>query len=196
MTINILSTLEEPETDFVRNEGCFKDVKHSFMLKALPDQDFTIRPFTQKDRDEICEILTQTGWAPRFIEGQRKAIEKLTLDEEGDVSIAVRGENILGYIQVQHLRWNNLSYIHGLVISPTCRRQGIARALMAHVEKETKAWGNQGVFVDTPVDNQRARALYLATGYAEAYIMPSYYEDDLDGITYLKLFEENKAYTS
>lgn len=164
-------------------------------IKALHHKDdYIIRPFTQKDMDKICEILTQTGWEPRYIEGQRRAIEKLTLDEEGDVSVAVKGDNILGYIQIQHLRWNSLSYIHGLVISPKYRRQGIASALMAHVEKATRTQGNRGVFVDTPVNNQGARALYVATGYAEAYIMPSYYEDDLDGITYLKLFNGKKPH--
>lgn len=160
--------------------------------KTLHHKDYTIRTFTQKDMDKICEILTQTGWAPRYIEGQRRAIEKLTLDEEGDVSVAVKDNDIVGYIQVQHLRWNSLSYIHGLVISPKCRRQGIATGLMAHVEKDTQLQGNRGVFVDTPVDNQGARAMYIAKGYVEAYIMPSYYEDDLDGITYLKLFKDHK----
>lgn len=166
-----------------------QSIEDVMTINTLYPVNYNIRPFTQKDMDKICEILTQTGWAPQYIEGQRRAIEKLTSDEEGDVSVAVMGDEILGYIQIQHLRWNSLSYIHGLVISPKCRRQGIASALMAHVEEETRIEGNRGVFVDTPVNNHGARALYVVTGYEEAYIMPNYYEDDLDGITYLKLFK-------
>src|ERR1700722_6701380 len=96
---------------------------------------YTIRPFVQKDMDQIVEILKKIGWAPQYVEGQQKSIERLTSDEEGDVWVAVNEDLVIGFIQAQHHRWNRLSYIHGLVVSPDSHRQGIAGKLIIHVEQ-------------------------------------------------------------
>ena len=62
---------------------------------------------------------------------------------------------------------------------------------MAHVEKEAEARENRGVFVDTPINNQAGIAFYNDQGYAEAYTMPSYYDDELDGVAFIKLFKSH-----
>ena len=46
----------------------------------------------------------------------------------------------------------------------------------------------RGIYVDTPVSNTKGRSLYEAVGYRLAYLMPRYYEDALDGVTYQKFF--------
>jgi ribosomal protein S18 acetylase RimI-like enzyme len=45
------------------------------------------------------------------------------------------------------------------------------------------------LYVDTPVDNEAGRAFYAAIGYTEAYVMPRYYSEALDGVTFMKFFE-------
>jgi ribosomal protein S18 acetylase RimI-like enzyme len=42
--------------------------------------------------------------------------------------------------------------------------------------------------VDTPTTNERGRRFYEALGYRQGYLMPRYYEDALDGVTYQKFF--------
>jgi ribosomal protein S18 acetylase RimI-like enzyme len=51
-----------------------------------------------------------------------------------------------------------------------------------------RAEGGRGLYVDTPVTNEIARSFYEALGYRQAYVMPEYYDEGLDGVTYLKLF--------
>jgi ribosomal-protein-alanine N-acetyltransferase len=84
--------------------------------------------------------------------------------------------------------WNRLAQVHGLAVAPGYQRQGVASALIAVTETFVRERGGRGVFVDTPVNNATARAFYTANGYAEAYVMPEYYAEGLDGITFLKLF--------
>lgn len=158
-------------------------------IKKLQINKYKVRPFVQKDMATISEIFTRIGWAPQYVEGQKKSIETLTKDEAGDVFVTTNGDDVVGFIHVQHLRWNCLSYVHGLVVSPDCRRQGIAHQLISQVEQAAQAHGNRGVFIDTPVNNLEAIAFYEAEGYVRDFIMPGYYEGNIDGVTYRKLFE-------
>ncbi len=45
------------------------------------------------------------------------------------------------------------------------------------------------MYVDTPVTNAAGRALYEALGYREAYVMPRYYGEGVDGVTYQRFFD-------
>ena len=166
------------------------------MVSVFHDE-CTIRLFIHEDMKQISELLKAIGWALQYVEGQKRSIEKLILDEEGEVFVAEHGNQILGFIQAQHYRWNLLSHVYGLVVSPDHRRRGIAATLLTHVEQVAQGRGNRGVFVDTPIDNHGARVFYQAQGYAEAYTMPDFYEEGLDGVTYLKLFKkENRKVLS
>ncbi len=158
------------------------------MLKNQPIIDITIRSYTDSDMKDIADILTKIGWAPQYVEGQKRYINKLIHDEEGSVFVSEKEGRLAGFIQVQHYRWNCLSSVPGLVVSPDYQRRSIGGNLMTYIEKESQLQGNRGVFVDTPVNNQEARAFYKAQGYQEGYIMPRYYEDGLDGITFQKFF--------
>lgn len=42
--------------------------------------------------------------------------------------------------------------------------------------------------MDTPVTNEIGGSFYEALDYWQAYVMPEYYDEGLDGVTYLKLF--------
>ena len=48
--------------------------------------------------------------------------------------------------------------------------------------------GGRGLYVDTPVTNELGRSFYEALGYRQAYVVPEYYDEGFDGVTYLKLF--------
>jgi len=65
-------------------------------------------------------------------------------------------------------------------------RKGIARELVQRAELFAMSKNARGIFVDTPVDNVGGRAFYEAIGYDVGYIMPRYYDDALDGVTYQK----------
>ena len=58
-------------------------------------------------------------------------------------------------------------YVDALAVDPRFRRRGVARALLAHAERDAAAAGLRGVALDTGLRNDAARALYTAAGYEE-----------------------------
>ena len=68
------------------------------------------------------------------------------------------------------------------------KRRGIASVLVHRAEEFVQAEGGRGLYVDTPITNEVGRSFYEALGYRQAYVMPEYYDEGLDGVTYLKLF--------
>ena len=57
--------------------------------------------------------------------------------------------------------------ISELFVSERYRRRGIARALMAELERQARVAGASGLAVPTAADNDAAIALYRAMGFEE-----------------------------
>lgn len=91
---------------------------------------------------------------------------------------------------MQYYAWNHLCQIHGLAVDPEVQRQGIASVLVSQAERFARSKGARGIYVDTPTLNTGGRKFYEAIGYQLAYVMPRYYEDELDGVTYQKFFNK------
>jgi ribosomal protein S18 acetylase RimI-like enzyme len=68
-------------------------------------------------------------------------------------------------------------------------RQGIASALVGRVVEFAHSKKTRGIYVGTPTSNTRGRKFSEAIGYQLGYIMPRYYEDGLDGVTYQRFFD-------
>ena len=87
------------------------------------------------------------------------------------------------------LRWNQLCQIRGLAVSPDFQRWEAASALVAHAEEFARFKHARGMYVDTPATNTRGRKFfYEAIGWQVGYVMPRYYEDKHDRVTYQKFF--------
>jgi ribosomal protein S18 acetylase RimI-like enzyme len=56
-------------------------------------------------------------------------------------------------------------YVDALAVAEDVRRRGVARALLAHAEELARARGLAGVALDTGLQNEAARALYVAVGF-------------------------------
>lgn len=148
--------------------------------------------YSPKHRPAIRQILVTIGWEERYIQGQLEAVETLARDaEHGGVWVAQVGDSIGGYVSLQFYDWNRLAQLHGLAVDPIFRRLGLAAALVQQAEEFARQKGGRGVYVDTPVSNTGARLFYLAQGYVQDYVMTAYYDDDLDGVTFLKLFNSS-----
>jgi ribosomal protein S18 acetylase RimI-like enzyme len=138
----------------------------------------------------IRKILTKIGWAEQYVSSAEKNMQELAQDKENyGVYLAITGEVAVGFLYVQYYAWNQLSQIHGLAVDPDFQRQGAASALVARAEEFARSKNARGIYVDTPTSNTRGRKFYEAVGYQPGYIMPRYYEDNLDGVTYQKFFE-------
>ena len=154
----------------------------------------SILDYSPKYQSSIRMILTKIGWAEQYIASTEQNMQHFSQDTENyGVYFAVISEVACGFLYVQYYAWNQLCQIQGLAVDPEAQRQGIASALVARAEDFAKSKHARGIYVDTPTLNTGGRRFYEAMGYQVGYVMPRYYEDQLDGVTYQKFFEAVKV---
>ena len=145
-----------------------------------------------RHRRGVREVLAKNGWEDRYIAGQLAGLNVLSGDPlpgtRSKVCVCEVQERLSGFVCVEYRAWNRLGQLQGLAVDPAFRRQGIASELVHRAEEFVQAEGGRGLYVDTPVTNESGRSFYEALGYWQAYVMPEYYDEGLDGVTYLKLF--------
>lgn len=148
-----------------------------------------IIPFSEAHRAAVRRILTAIGWAQQYVTAAEE--NAVTFSQNPDALAAytalVEGE-AEGFIYVQYTAWNQLTQIQGLAVNPAQQRRGLARLLVEQAEQFARSKAARGIYVDTPRNNVGGRAFYEAAGYQLGYVMPRYYEDQLDGVTYQKFF--------
>jgi ribosomal protein S18 acetylase RimI-like enzyme len=145
-----------------------------------------------RHRRGVRDILAKNGWEERYIAGQLAGLDALSGDPlpgtRSKVCICEVEERLSGFVCVEYREWNRLGQMQGLAVDPALKRRGIASSLVRRAEEFVRSEGGRGLYVDTPVTNEIGRSFYEAMGYRQAYIMPEYYDEGLDGVTYLKLF--------
>jgi ribosomal protein S18 acetylase RimI-like enzyme len=152
-----------------------------------------ISPYdAEQHREGVREILEKNGWERQYVEGQLGGLAALSANllpgTRGKVYVSESEGSLSGFVCVEFRQWNRLGQVHGLAVDPSLKRRGIASALIGCAEGFVREEGGRGIYVDTPATNRGARTFYLASGYHHAYTMPEYYDEGLDGVTYLKLF--------
>jgi ribosomal protein S18 acetylase RimI-like enzyme len=162
-------------------------------LQAGENRVVAVRPYDAgADEPGVRDILESNGWEERYIQGQLAALRVLsggdTPGVRGAVYIGEMDGRVSGYVSVEFRVWNRLGQIQGLAVDPRLKRRGVATRLTGRAEALVRSLRGRGLYVDTPVTNSGARSFYVAAGYREAYTMPEYYDEGLDGVTYLKLF--------
>jgi ribosomal protein S18 acetylase RimI-like enzyme len=149
----------------------------------------TIIDYLPEYQSSIRRILEKIGWAEQYVSSAEQNMHRLSQDKENyGVYVAVSQEKCVGFIYVQYYAWNQLCQIQGLAVDVDVQRQGIASALVAHAEEFARSKKARGIYVDTPTSNSGGRRFYEAMDYRLGYVMPRYYEDKLDGVTYQKFF--------
>jgi ribosomal protein S18 acetylase RimI-like enzyme len=149
-----------------------------------------VAPFQMGDQIHIRRILESVGWDEHYILAFEQAAVHFAGDDHSAVFMARLQATTVGFVFVEFRAWNRLAQIQGLAVDSAFHRHGAASGLMAQAEGFARANGARGVYVDTPTTNDRGRRFYEAIGYQVGYIMPRYYEEALDGVTYQKFFDE------
>jgi len=161
---------------------------------------FTVARYdAARHRPGTRRVLEENGWEPRYVAGQLAAIDDLATGLRSGVGGAVfvalpegsqspAPQRVSGFVSVEFREWNRLGQLHGLAVAPDSKRRGVASALVRRAEEFVRRQRGRGVYADTPETNVIARGFYEASGYRLAYTMPDYYDDGLDGVTYLKMF--------
>lgn len=139
--------------------------------------------------NDVTQILLNAGGSQRYIDGQLRLIADFMGDRTNSLAlVACYNDTAVGYVAARFYEWNRLTQIRGLAIDTSVSMQEHAAALMNEIEDFAISKHGRGIYAETPVTNIRARAFYKRRGYLEDHLMTAYYGDDLDGITYLKLF--------
>lgn len=152
----------------------------------------SVIPYHSDFLPAIQSILRHVGWAEQYVVSAEANAEYFANAADCAAYIALLDAQAAGFLYVQFYRWNGLAQIHGLAVEPARHRQGAASALVARAEAFARGKGSRGIYVDTPVNNQRGRGFYEAVGYSFGYLMPRYYEAALDGVTYQKFFDDSQ----
>ena len=143
-------------------------------------------------RRGVREVLAKNGWEEQYIAGQLAGLDALSGDPlpgtHGKVCVCEVEERLSGFVCVEYREWNRLGQLQGLAVDPALKRRGIATDLVHRAEEFVRGEGGRGLYVDTPVTNEIGRSFYEALGFWQAYLMPEYYDEGLDGVSYLKLF--------
>jgi len=147
--------------------------------------------FQAAHRLAVRRILTAIGWAEQYVTAAEE--NALIFSQNPDTMAAYSAlvdDEAEGFIYVQFYAWNQLAQIQGLAVHPEQHRKGLASALVEQAEAFARSKAARGIYVDTPTSNKGGRAFYEAVGFQFGYIMPRYYEDQLDGVTYQKFFSK------
>ena len=150
-----------------------------------------IVPFQTGVLIHIRRILESIGWDEHYIHAFEQAAIQFAGKENSTVFMAHLLDSTIGFVFVEFRAWNRLAQIQGLAVDSAFHRQGAASALVSQAESFARTCGARGIYVDTPTTNERGRRFYEAIGYQVGYVMPRYYEEELDGITYQKFFDKN-----
>ena len=173
----------------------------TFAMLYLFHLDFTpmsvivsILDYLPEYQSSIRKILEKIGWAEHYIISMEQSANLFSKDKENfGVYVALFRGTVVGFLSIQYYAWNQLCQIQGLAVDPEFQGQGIASTLVTRAEDFARSKKARGIYVDTPILNSGGRKFYEAVGYQVGYIMPRYYEDKLDGVTYQKFFDALKV---
>ena len=125
-----------------------------------------VLPYTQAD--------SEAYWHRIVIPGVRDGTRTLL--------VARRGDRIAGSVRLDHNTPPNQPHraeVSKLMVHPDCRRQGIAQALMAALERRAGDIGRSLITLDTRTGDT-AEALYTSLGYQTAGVIPGYCRDPIE----------------
>jgi ribosomal-protein-alanine N-acetyltransferase len=127
------------------------------------------------------EIFTKEAWSLAQVKEELGGARRLYIGAiDGDVAsgrivgyggIAVNGES---------------ADIHNIAVVEEFRRQGIARRLIARLERWAKDQGASEILLEMRVGNTEARPLYQSLGYREVRVRKDYYAPGMDAIVMSK----------
>ncbi len=129
-----------------------------------------IRKMEKDDLNQVMDIENELFTTPWSLPGFEAELSK-----KYGINLVIEVQNqIVGYL----IAWkiDNEMHIANLAVTETWQNQGIATALMDHLESDHDDLEWMGLEVRE--SNLAARALYNKLGFSVAGIRPDYYADD------------------
>ena len=129
-----------------------------------------IRDMAPEDCPEVSRLQAQcfsTPWS-------QKSLEE-TFRVKGYTNLIVKKEGrLLGYIGF--LAAMEEADITNVAVAPSCRRQGIGKALLDHLKERAAQQKISRIFLEVRASNKAAVALYEQAGFHRVTVRKNYYE--------------------
>ena len=121
-----------------------------------------IRAFRPPDEDAVVQLWTECGLTRSWNDPHKDIRRKLTVQPElfvvGELDGAIVATAMAGFDG--HRGWVNY-----LAVAQKCRRRGLARKLMTHIEGGLQALGCPKLNIQVRTSNNEALAFYERLGY-------------------------------
>ncbi len=102
------------------------------------------------------------------------------------VLVAERRGDVAGYALVLFRRGARRARLYSLAVDPRHRRAGVARRLLAAIERRARARGLEAVTLEAGAANRAAASLYRDMGYSPVASLGPYYRDGTSANRWMK----------
>jgi ribosomal protein S18 acetylase RimI-like enzyme len=129
---------------------------------GISSNEVVIRPFVADDEPEVVALWEAAGLTRPWNDPRKDIARKLRVQPELFL-VATTTTGIIGTVMAGydgHRGWVNY-----LAVSPTARRAGIGRKLMAEVEEKLRVFGCAKINLQVRGTNHEAVGFYEALGY-------------------------------
>ena len=132
--------------------------------------EFSIIPMTEAHLDQVEEIEKAC-----FADPWSRQIFEETLQDLQTTNWAAQATDgtVLGYISFTAVL--DEADVNNLAVRPDCRRQGVASALLAALDRHGRARNLARLFLEVRPSNKNALMLYKKFGYTEVGRRKNYY---------------------
>ncbi len=141
-----------------------------------PDlQEITIRRARLEDEARILELLSLIPSNARMSTEERETAARRFRESLAiEILVAEVDHRIVGFLALSFIPVLSglRALIDDMAVDPTCRRQGIGRALVEAAIQQASQRGATHLFVDTSRGDEAAREFYRASGFEAGGIAP------------------------
>jgi ribosomal-protein-alanine N-acetyltransferase len=134
---------------------------------------FKVKPMRLDDLPAVLEIEEKCFPLPW---SKASFLYELLENERAFYYVAREGKKVLGFVGM----WMILDegHITNIAVDPSCRRQGVGRALLQYLVTEGKAMGLKYLTLEVRRSNLSAQHLYREIGFVKTGVRPNYYQDN------------------
>jgi len=138
-----------------------------------------LRPAIKKDLAEMLVIERSSFGEDSY---RKELIEQLLSGQEFHNVIAEMDDERVGYATFFEDAMRKRARLITIAVKPDYRNRGLAKAMLAFLEKEMQGQGLHTVSLEVGTSNLPATNLYLSQGYRIMGTIPNYYGKGKDAI--------------
>jgi ribosomal-protein-alanine N-acetyltransferase len=139
--------------------------------RAAAAEDIVIEPATRADTAAVHRIEDASFPAP-----WRREFFVHEVSAEGRFNLVARRKGVVvGYLFAMWIL--DEMHVNKIAVDESCRRRGIADALMARCFTFAREKGVETISLEVRTSNESAQAFYRHLSFESSYIRPRYYPD-------------------